>query len=52
MDTHRMVGVFTQEANAEAARLIEKPTNYCDGQGLFSRKVANEATLTLFALTK
>ena len=51
-DTHRMIGLFTQEANAEAARLIAQPTNYCDGQGLFSRKVANEATLTLFALTK
>ena len=52
MDTHRMVGVFTQEANAEAARLIEKPTNYCDGQGNFGRPVANEAVLTLFSLTK
>lgn len=52
MDTHRVVGLFTQEANAEAARLIQQPTNYCDGQGQFSRKVTNEAVLTLFSLTK
>ena len=51
-DTHRVVGLFTQEANAEAAKMIAKPTNYCDGQGSFSRPVANEAVLTLFALTK
>ena len=51
-DTHRMVGLFTQEANAEAERLIAQPTNYCDGQGLFSRSVANEAMLTLYSLTK
>ena len=47
-----MIGLFTQEANAEAERLIAKPTNYADGQGLFSRPVANEAILTLFSLTK
>ena len=52
MDTHRVIGIFTQEANAEAARMIEKPTNYCDGQGNFGRPVANEAILTLFSLTK
>jgi hypothetical protein len=51
-DTHRMIGLFTQEANAEAERLIAQPTNYCDGQGLFSRSVANEAMLTLYSLTK
>ena len=47
-----MIGIFTQEANAEAARMIEKPTNYCDGQGNFGRPVGNEAILTLFSLTK
>lgn len=51
-DTHRMIGLFTQEANAEAERLIAQPTNYADGQGLFSRPVANEAILTLYSLTK
>ena len=51
-DTHRMIGIFTQEANAEAERLIKMPTNYADGQGLFSRPVANEAILTLYSLTK
>lgn len=51
-DTHRMIGIFTQEANEEAARLIEKPTNYADGQGLFSRPIANEAILTIYSLTK
>jgi hypothetical protein len=52
MDTHRVVGLFTQEANVEAARLIKQPTNYCDGQGFYSRPVNNEAILTLFSLTK
>jgi hypothetical protein len=51
-DTHRVVGIFTQEANAEAEHLIQQPTNYCDGQGNASRPVANEAILTLYALTK
>ena len=52
MDTMRIVGLFSQEANAEAERLIRQPTNFCDGQAQFGRPVANEAVLTLYALTK
>lgn len=51
-DTHRLIGIFTQEANAEAERLIKQPTNFCDGQGNFCREIKNEAVLTLYALTK
>jgi hypothetical protein len=51
-DTIRVIGLFTQEANEEARKLIEKPTNFCDGQGAPSRKLGNEAVLTFYALTK
>lgn len=52
MDRFRIIGLFTQEANEEAARMIAKPTNYCDGQGGFGRQIKNEGVLTLYALTK
>ena len=51
-DTHRVVGLFTQEANAEAERMIQKATNFCDGQGQYGRPLGNEAVLCLYALTK
>jgi len=51
-DTIRAIGLFSQEANAEAARMISSPAYIVDGQGRFSRKTANEATLTLYSLTK
>jgi hypothetical protein len=50
-DRIRILGLFTQEANAEAARLIRAPTNFVDGQGRPSRVVANEAILTLYSMT-
>ena len=51
-DRIRLFGLFTQEANIRAAELIRSPTNICDGQGGPSRKVSNEAVLTLFSLTR
>ena len=50
-DTVRLLGLFTQEANAEAERLIRQPTNFADGQGNFCRGVGNEAILSLYSLT-
>jgi hypothetical protein len=51
-DTHRIVGLFTQEANEEAERLIRRPTNFCDGQGYFGRPIGNEGILTLYSMTR
>ena len=51
-DAIRLFGLFTQEANAEAERMIFKPTNFCDGQGNPSRQLKNEGVLTLYSLTK
>mgnify|MGYP003593155294 CR=1 FL=1 len=51
-DTHRVIGIFTQEANKEAAALIKKPTNFCDGQGRFGRPLGNEGVLCMYSLTK
>ena len=51
-DTIRIIGLFTQEANKEAAEKIKQATNFADGQGNFSRNLGNEAVLSLYSLTK
>jgi hypothetical protein len=51
-DRIRLFGLFTQEANAEAAELIRKATNICDGRGAPSRLLKNEGVLTLYSMTK
>jgi hypothetical protein len=50
-DRVRLLGVFTQEANQEAAMTIRKTTNFADGQGRPSRQATNEAILTLYSMT-
>jgi len=52
VDAIRLFGLYTQEANAEAERLIKSPTNFFWGDGGFSRPLSNEAVLTLYSLTK
>jgi hypothetical protein len=51
-DAMRLFGLFTQEANAEAERLIKAPTNFCDAQGLMGRTSENEAGIALYSLTR
>jgi DNA-directed RNA polymerase beta' subunit len=45
-------GVFTQEANEEAERLIKSPKNILNITGKNIRKISNEGVQTLFNLTK
>lgn len=52
MDAIRLFGLFTQEANLEAERVIKAPTNFFYGDGSFSRMLSNEAVLTLYCMTK
>jgi hypothetical protein len=52
LDTFRVIGLFTKEANLEATRSILNPTNYIDTNGEFTRGVAGEAALSLYMLTR
>ena len=52
MDTVSMRGLFSQEANIEAERLIYAKTNLLTQQGTNSRTLGNEAVLALSVLTK
>jgi DNA-directed RNA polymerase beta' subunit len=45
-------GVFTQEANLEAERLIRSPKNILNITGKNIRKISNEGVQTLYNLTK
>lgn len=45
-------GVFTQEANLEAERLIRSPKNILNITGKNIRKISNEGIQTLYNLTK
>lgn len=45
-------GVFTQEANLEAERLIRAPKNILNITGKNIRKISNEGVQTLYNLTK
>jgi len=51
-DTFRLIGLFSDEANAEATKLANNPMNYIDVNGNFTRGVWAEAGMTLFMLTK
>ena len=52
MDTFRILGLFTKDANAEANDTAIKPTNYVDTNGDFIRGVAGEAALSIYMLTR
>ena len=45
-------GVYTQEAQAEAARLIKSPKNILNIMGNNIRTVEKEAIQTIYQLTK
>jgi hypothetical protein len=51
-DTFRLIGLFSEEANQEAKRVMYAPTNYIDTNGNFTRGVEGEAGITLYMLTK
>ena len=48
-------GLFTKEANEEAAKMIWKKTNWFSADGSLSRgltKISKDCTLSLYELTK
>ena len=45
-------GVFTQEANIEAKKLIHSPSNILTIRGDNNRTISNEAVQALYGLTK
>ena len=45
-------GVYTQEANEEAAKLIREPKNILNITGKNVRIITNEGVQTLYQLTK
>jgi DNA-directed RNA polymerase beta' subunit len=51
-DRIRVFGLFTQEANAEAERIIRSPKNVAESVGGASRVVKNEGILTIYSLTR
>ena len=51
-DTFRLIGIFKDDANAEAKRIMQSPMSYIDASGSLMRGVAREAGLSLYMLTK
>jgi DNA-directed RNA polymerase beta' subunit len=51
-DTFRLIGLFSEEANQEAALACEKPMNFVDTNGNFTRGIAGEGGISLYMLTK
>ena len=51
-DTMRLAGLFTNDANRQAAAMIKNPMNFLDGSGGFTRGLAREAGLALFMFTR
>ena len=52
MDTFRVIGLFTKEANLEAAKSASKPTTFIDTNGTFTKGILGEAALSLYMLTR
>ena len=52
MDQVTLRGVFTQEANIEAKKLIRSPSNILTIRGDNNRTISNEAVQALYGLTK
>lgn len=52
MDTFRLIGLFTQEANLEAEQFLKTATNFMDMKGKFIRGPARECGLAMYMLTK
>ena len=51
-DTVSIRAVFTQEANAEADRLIRSKTMVLNQSGQNTRKIGNDGALAIYCLTK
>ena len=51
-DRIRVFGLWSQEANQEAEQIIRSPKNFAESVGKATRKVKNEAVLSLFSLTR
>jgi len=51
-DTFRLIGLFEDDSNLEAKRLMQAPMNYVDAGGNLMRSVARESGLSLYMLTK
>lgn len=50
-DTFRLIGLYTNDSNAEAERIQNAPMNYVDGTGGFMRGLSREAGLAIYMLT-
>jgi len=51
-DQMSLVGMFTQEANAEAEKIMKSKMSLVTADGRPSRNVSNEAVLSLYMMTK
>lgn len=47
----KIIGIFSQEANLEAEKIIKSPINIIDGQLNSSRSIGNEGINTLYSMT-
>lgn len=50
-DTIRVIGIFSQEANATAEKIMNSPSQFIGTKGQSSRPLTNEGVLTLYCLT-
>lgn len=51
-DTVRLIGMYTNEANEMAKKIMQSPTNYVGLDEKFMRGITREAGLGIYALTK
>lgn len=51
-DTLRLIGMYTNDANAEAERIQRNPMNYIDAEGRYTRGIGREAGLAIYMLTR
>ena len=52
MDTMRVIGLHSSEANIVAGKMMNSPLNYVDAKGNFIRGIHREGGLSLYMLTK
>jgi hypothetical protein len=51
-DQISIIGLFTQEANEEAKKLLNSKTALVRADGSPARSISNEATLSLYSMTR
>ena len=52
LDTFRLIGLFSDEANREAERIMDAPMNFVDTSGSLIRNIDRESGISLYMMTR